>query len=118
MLDINYVRANLDLVRQKLAARNFPLAPLDRFTELDSRRRALIGERDELNAARNRESQEIGALMKAGQKTDADARRAAVREIGDRITETEAELSEIERELNTLLVTVPNLPHGDVPVGR
>lgn len=118
MLDINYVRANLDLVRQKLAARNFPLAPLDRFTELDLRRRALIGERDELNASRNRESQEIGKLMKAGQKEDAEGRRAAVREIGDRITETEAELSEIERELNTLLVTVPNLPHDDVPVGR
>lgn len=118
MLDINYVRTNLDLVRQKLAARNFPLAPLDRFTELDERRRALIHERDDLNAARNRESQEIGKLMKAGQKADADARRAAVREIGDRITVTESELNEIESELNTLLVTVPNLPHDSAPVGR
>jgi seryl-tRNA synthetase len=118
MLDINYVRTNLDLVRQKLAARNFPLAPLDRFTALDERRRALIGERDDLNAVRNRESQEIGKLMKAGQKADADARRAAVREIGDRITVTESELNEIEGELNTLLVTVPNLPHDSAPVGR
>jgi seryl-tRNA synthetase len=118
MLDINYVRTNLDLVRRKLAARNFSLAPLDRFTELDERRRALIGERDDLNAARNRESQEIGKLMKSGQQEDAAARRAAVREIGDRITVTESELNEIESELNTLLVTVPNLPHDSAPVGR
>jgi len=118
MLDINYVRTNLDLVRRKLAARNFSLAPLDRFTELDERRRALVHERDDLNAARNRESQEIGKLMKSGQQADAAARRAAVREIGDRITVTESELNEIESELNTLLVTVPNLPHDSIPIGR
>jgi seryl-tRNA synthetase len=117
MLDINFVRANFDLVRKKLEERGFPLDALERFNELDERRRALVRQRDELNATRNRESQEIGKLMKAGQKEEAESRRAAVRDIGDQIAATEAELSTYEEELTNLLVTVPNLPHDSVPVG-
>ena len=118
MLDINFVRANLDLVRKKLEARNFPLEALARFTELDERRRVLIHQRDELNATRNRESQEIGKLMKAGQKEDAESRRAAVRDIGDKIAASESELGVIESDLNNLLVTLPNLPGDTVPAGK
>jgi seryl-tRNA synthetase len=118
MLDINFVRANLDLVRKKLEARGFPLEALDRFTELDERRRALIRQRDDLNATRNQESQEIGKLMKAGRKEDAESRRAAVRDIGDKIAATESELGTVESDLNNLLTTLPNLPGDGVPVGK
>lgn len=117
MLDINFVRANLDITRKKLEQRAFPLNALDRFNELDERRRALIHERDELNATRNRESQEIGTLMKAGKKDEAESRRAAVRELGDRIAAIEAELTAFETDLTNLMVTLPNLPHESVPVG-
>jgi seryl-tRNA synthetase len=117
MLDINFVRANLDLVRKKLEERRFPLDALDRFMVLDEQRRSLVGRRDDLNAARNRESQEIGKLMKGGQKEQAESRRAAVREIGEQIAATVADLGECEDELNNLLVAVPNLPHDSVPVG-
>ncbi|HKQ07326.1 MAG TPA: serine--tRNA ligase, partial [Blastocatellia bacterium] len=118
MLDVNFVRANLELVRAKLEQRGFPLDALDRFTTLDERRRQLVRQRDELNAERNRESQEIGKLMKAGQKEDAESRRAAVRQIGDQIAASEAELGVVEADLNNLLVTIPNLPDDSVPVGR
>ena len=118
MLDINFVRANLDLVRAKLAQRGFPPDVLDRFTELDDRRRALISRRDDLKATRNRESQEIGKLMKAGQKDEAESLRAAVREVGDQIAATEAELAAVENELNELMTGLPNLPHESVPVGK
>src|SRR5436853_2457059 len=118
MLDVNFVRANLDLVRSKLEQRGFSLDALDRFTELDERRRQLVRQRDDLNAQRNRESQEIGHLMKAGRKDEAESRRAAVRDIGDQIAATEAELGTVESELNNLLVTIPNLPDDSVPVGR
>ncbi|MEK6322908.1 MAG: serine--tRNA ligase [Acidobacteriota bacterium] len=117
MLDITFVRANLDITRKKLEQRGFPLNALDRFNELDERRRALIRERNELNATRNRESQEIGALMKAGQQDQAQARRAAVREFGVRIAATEAELNGVETDLTNLMVTLPNLPHESVPAG-
>jgi len=117
MLDINFVRANLDIIRKKLEQRAFPLNILDRFNELDERRRALIHERDELNGTRNRESQEIGTLIKAGKKAEAESRRAAVRELGDRIAAIEAELIAVETDLTNLMVTLPNLPHESVPVG-
>jgi seryl-tRNA synthetase len=118
MLDVNFVRDNLDLVRKKLEERKFPLEALERFTELDETRRILVRRRDEFNAIRNRESQDIGKMMKAGRKEDAEGRRAAVRNLGDKIAETETHLGEIENELRTLLVTVPNLPHDSVPVGE
>lgn len=117
MLDVNFVRAELERVRRKLEERGFPLAALGKFSELDHRRRALISRRDELNATRNRESQEIGKLMKAGQRAEAESRRAAVRELGDETAATEAELEAIETELNSLMATLPNLPHETVPVG-
>ncbi|HEY3136959.1 MAG TPA: serine--tRNA ligase [Blastocatellia bacterium] len=118
MLDINFVRANLDLVRQKLEQRGVPRDALDRFNELDERRRTVVRERDDLNAARNRESQEIGKLMKAGQKDEAQSRRAAVRELGNQIATAETELNAIETDLNELMVSLPNLPHESTPVGR
>ena len=118
MLDINFVRANLELVRSKLEQRGFPLDALDRFNELDERRRALIRERDDLNATRNRESQEIGTLMKAGQKDQAESRRIAVRELGERIAGVEGQLKTAEADLTGSMVTIPNLSHESVPVGK
>jgi seryl-tRNA synthetase len=117
MHDINFVRANLDLVRKKLLQRNFAVAVLDRFTELDERRRTLIRDRDDLKSTRNRESQEIGKLMKAGQRGEAEQRGSAVRKLGERIPEIEAELEAVETDLKTLLATLPNLPHESIPVG-
>jgi len=117
MLDINFVRANLDLVRKKLEARGFPTEAIDRFNELDDRRRKLVSHRDDLNATRNSESQAIGKLMKAGQADQAESRRQAVRELGDRIAATAEELSAVEEDLKKLMTSLPNLPHESVPVG-
>jgi seryl-tRNA synthetase len=117
MLDANFVRANLDFVRGKLQERGFPLEALDRFSALDERRRELIHKRDDLNATRNRESEEIGKLMKGGRRDEAESRRKAVREVGDQIAATEAGLAVVETSLNELLTGVPNLSHDSVPVG-
>jgi seryl-tRNA synthetase len=118
MHDVNFLRTNLEAVRAKLGQRNFPLAALDSFVALDERRRTLIRESEDLKAARNRESQEIGKLMKAGQKEEAEKRGAAVRKMGERMPAIEADLAAVENELNGLLATLPNLPHESVPVGN
>ena len=118
MLDIAFVRANFELVKAKLEARNFPVDTLTRFSDLDTRRRALITGRDERKATRNSESQEIGKLMKAGEQEAADSRRLAVRELGEQIAAMESELAGIEEELKTMLTTIPNLPADAVPVGH
>ena len=117
MLDINFVRANLDIVRSKLSTRGFPLDTLDRFSSLDARRRELVRKRDDLNATRNSESQEIGKLMQSGRRDEAESRRQQVRELAGQIAAAEAELVEVETELNELMVGIPNLPHESVPVG-
>ena len=75
MHDVNFLSTNLEAVRAKLEQRNFPLAALDSFVALDERRRTLIRESEDLKAARNRESQEIGKLMKAGQYEAATGRQ-------------------------------------------
>ena len=118
MLDINFVRDNFELVKERLQSRGFSTEVLDRFTKLESERRTNIRKVDGLKALRNRESQEIGALMKSGQKEQAESRRQQVRQIGDEIAERETALNAIKEELNSILVGLPNLPHGTVPVGR
>src|SRR5262249_3188104 len=117
MLDINFVRGNFDLVRQKLTQRQFQIGLLDSLTELDERRRALVRERDDLNASRTSERQEIGVLMKCGRRDEAESRRIAVRELGERISASEAALTAVEADLESLMNGIPNLPHDTVPVG-
>ncbi|HWQ34069.1 MAG TPA: serine--tRNA ligase [Blastocatellia bacterium] len=117
MLDVHYVRENLDLVREKLATRNFDPALLADFTRLDTERRSLVPQRDELNAASNRISKEVGALMREGKRVEAEAKKAESKQAGEKARELDARIGQIEEELRTLLTRVPNLPHESVPVG-
>src|SRR5919206_709170 len=117
MLDLNYVRNNLERVRAALEARGASAAPLDDFASLDAERRRVIAESDSLNARRNASSREIGALMKEGKREEAEARRREVGELKERIAELERARDDAERRMQELLSTIPNVPHESVPVG-
>ena len=117
MLDVHFVRENFDLVREKLSTRNFDPALLDNFTELDGVRRSMIRERDELNAASNRISKEVGALMREGKKDEAEAKKVESRAVAEKVKGFEAKIDEMESEFRAILTGVPNLPHESVPVG-
>jgi seryl-tRNA synthetase len=117
MLDLNFVRDNLANVRSALEARNFPTGALDDFTRADDERRRVIAESDRLNAERNTASREIGALMKDGRRDEAEARRSAVGQLKDRISELDGARDEAEVRMRELLSTIPNVPHESVPVG-
>ncbi|MEY3284556.1 MAG: serine--tRNA ligase [Acidobacteriota bacterium] len=117
MLDLNFVRDNLDLVKQKMAHRNFDATLLEDFTRLDVERRTLIRERDELNASANRISREVGALMREGRKDEAEGLKAQSRALTDQNKSIESRLDELETEFRAILVNIPNLPHDSVPVG-
>src|SRR5690242_21904766 len=99
MLDLNYVRDNLECVRASLEARGFPVAALDEFATLDAERRRRIAESDSLNAQRNSSSREIGALMKEGKKEEAEARRKEVGELKERMVELDSAREEAERRM-------------------
>jgi len=118
MLDLNYVRENLEAVRAALEKRSMSTAPLDDFARADAERRSVIAESDQLNAERNTASREIGALMKAGKRDEADARRKAVNELKDRIAQLDQEREAADVRMRELLSTLPNIPHESVPIGR
>lgn len=117
MLDINLVRENLEEVKAALGTRNFPVDSLDRFSELDAERKAVIGEADAINQKRNSASKEIGDLMKAGDRDAAEKLKAEVAELKERQAGLEKRRDDAVTAMNDLLAGLPNLPAADVPVG-
>ena len=117
MLDLNYVRENADPVRTALKDRNFPADALDTFAQLDTTRRQVIGEADRINQLRNAFSKEIGALMQAGKKDEAEAKKAEIAGLKDKQSELERQRDEAEAAMQELLSGLPNIPAADVPVG-
>jgi len=117
MLDLNYVRENLDKVRIALTNRGESAAPLDDFAVADAERRRVIAESDQLNARRNTASREIGALLKEGKQAEADSRRRDVNELKEQIAGLDHLRDAAEKRMHELLATLPNIPHETVPVG-
>jgi seryl-tRNA synthetase len=117
MLDLHFVRENLQAVRDALATRNFPPDALAHFAELDAERRRLIGESDEINQKRNAASRDIGELMKSGQREQAEGLKAEVAELKTRQSDLDARRDEAEKAMDELLAGLPNLPAEGVPVG-
>ena len=117
MLDISLLRKDLDAVVARLQTRKNPQAFLDvaRFSELETDRRNVQMRTEELQARRNSLSKQIG--MAKGKGEDASALMAEVGGIGDELKASAERLDVIQVELNTMLMSVPNLPHESVPVG-
>jgi len=114
MLDLRWVRENLDIVQEALDKRNAKV-DLSRFRELDGERRQLIIEVEQLKNRRNVVSGEIAKLKKAGEP--AEDKIKAMRELGDEIKKLDTRLADIEEELGLLMLDIPNIPDESVPVG-
>ncbi|WP_019560870.1 MULTISPECIES: serine--tRNA ligase [Caldimonas] len=117
MLDINLLRKDLEAVVQRLSTRKSPQPFLDveRYTALEAERKRIQTRTEELQAQRNALSKRIGQLKAQGQ--DTAATMAEVAGIGDELKASAERLDEVQRQLNALLMSVPNLPHASVPVG-
>jgi seryl-tRNA synthetase len=118
MLDLNYVRENLEKVREALQSRGAAPGILDDFASADAERRRVIAESDQLNAERNAASREIGSLMKEGKREEAEGRRKEVNELKERIAELDQLRDQAETRIQDLISTLPNIPHESVPVGK
>ncbi|HUA14411.1 MAG TPA: serine--tRNA ligase [Verrucomicrobiae bacterium] len=117
MLDLSFVRDNLPLVEEKLRQRGMdPAAVLKDFGDVDTERRQAITEAETRKAQRNKASEEIANLKKAGQ--DASAAMAQTKELREQITGLEKRAADLDNRLRDILVGIPNLPHASVPVGR
>jgi seryl-tRNA synthetase len=120
MLDLNFVRANLGLVEEKLRARGMdPAALLGGFHELDQERRTRISQAESLQAQRNRLSQEVARGRKAGADTSQlTAVMDQTRELKQETEELERRAAEAEEAMRALLLSIPNLTQDSVPPGK
>ena len=117
MLDITYLRKDLDAVVARLQTRKNPQAFLnvEAFSALESERKTIQTRTEELQAQRNSLSKQIGQRKAKGESVD-DV-MAAVAGIKDELESSAVRLDHLQTELQSLLLAVPNLPHASVPVG-
>ncbi len=116
MLDLGFVRANLELVEEKLRARGQdPAALLGDFRRKDEERRRKITELETLKSQRNSLSESVGKLKRAGE--DASAVMEQVRGLKETIEADQVAVNAIDEEMQAILTRIPNLPHASVPVG-
>ncbi len=115
MLDVNLLRKSLPEVVARLKTRNFEF-PEAQFNDLENRRKVVQTKTEELQARRNTLSKDIGRLKKAGE--DASALLAEAAEIPADLAKLENELDAIRKELNDLMLRVPNLPSETTPLGK
>lgn len=118
MLDLAFVRANLDFVQAKLRARGAdPAVLLGDFLALDQRRRQAITQAEQAKARRNELSQQVGALKKAGKDGEAAAVMGETRALKDKLDELDRTAAELDEQLRQALARVPNLTRDEVPTG-
>ncbi|MFQ5823198.1 MAG: serine--tRNA ligase [bacterium] len=115
MLDLKFIRENLDLVKEAVKNKQEKV-DLDRLTNLDSQRREVLKKVEELKHQRNVASQQIGQLKRQGK--DANEQIARMKAVGDKIKELDEEIKTIENDMRELQIWIPNIPHTSVPVGR
>lgn len=113
---MKYLRNNLQEITKKLEHRGEDLSDLDRFSDLDEKRRGLIVETEKLKSKRNEVSKKIPLLKKEGK--DVQPVIAEMREVGDNIAELDQQLRGIEEQLQQVMLSIPNIPHESVPVGE
>ena len=114
MLDLKFVRSNLEDIRSMVKNRGYDL-DLSLFETIDRKRREILPSLEDLRHRRNKVSQEIAEMKKKGE--DASRVIAEMKDVSAEIKGKEGALSQIEDQLNPLLMIIPNMPHETVVVG-
>ena len=115
MLDVKLLRTDFDTVKAALDKRNKDYH-LEKFIDLDKKRRELIGRVEELKMKQNADSKEIPKLKKEG--ADISGLMAEMKELSDRIKELDAEVNAVDAEVTDFMYTIPNTPYKLVPAGK
>jgi seryl-tRNA synthetase len=115
MLDVRFVRENIDTFKKSLENREYIL-PLDDFLTIEEKRRSLQRESEELRNKRNVVTDEIAVLKNNGQ--DASQRIEEMKSVSQKVKELDEKIKVLEKKINDFLMNVPNIPHESVPVGK
>ena len=114
MLDIKRIRTNADEVIAGLKKRGIT-GVVEKMKQIDSERRELIVKTETLKAKRNEVSKQIPVMKRAGENVD--ELMVQMKQVSGDVKAIDADLAVLDSELNTLLLSTPNLPHEDVPIG-
>jgi seryl-tRNA synthetase len=118
MLQVSYIRDNREQVLERLAVKNFKQPQLvDEIIQLDEKRRTTQNQMDTVSAQANAAAKQIGELMRAGKKDEAETVKANTGAWKEEIKKLGDTLSATEEELQQKIVLLPNLPHSSVPKG-
>lgn len=119
MLTLSFIRENKELVTERLKIKNFRRPELiDKVIEADNNRRSLQYQADQLQAELNNTSRQIGTLIQAGKNEEAVRLKDATSVLKEKIKQLNQDQDAILREIDTLLIQIPNLPHESVPPGQ
>lgn len=119
MLQLNFIRQNVEFVKERLAHKNFSSVTIvDKIVALDEAVRKLKVESESLQSTINATSKEIGMLMGKGEKEQAELKKQEVTSHKASVQQLTDQLAAAEKELNDELVKLPNLPHSSVPKGK
>ena len=120
MIDIKFLRENPDVVKQNIKNKfqDSKLPLVDEVIEFDKKSRAVKQEADQLRANRNKFSKQIGALYGQGKKEEAEEMKKLVTEQGDRLAELEKQEAELQEEVTSRMMVIPNIIDKSVPIGK
>ena len=120
MIDIKFLRENPDAVKENIRKKfqDDKLPLVDQVIELDTKRRAVQAEGDDLKANRNKLSKQIGALMAQGKKEEAEEVKAQVAADGEKLAQLDNEQKELEEQILKIMMTIPNIIDPSVPIGK
>lgn len=119
MLQINHIRQQAELVKERLAVKNFPnVEIIDEILQIDEELRKQKTQTESLQAKMNAASKEIGMLMGKGDQEGAAHKKAEVAEWKDALTANKAALEQLEEAFQSKIIVLPNLPHSSVPKGK
>ncbi len=120
MLELRFIRENFELVKKKTAKRGMSTEQLDAFMSLDQKRLSLLSDVESLKNTRNIASKDIAKLMQGSEadKTSAQPLILEMRETSEKIKSLDTELADIQSDLSTIVMSIPNLCDDSVPEGN
>ena len=120
MIDIKFLRENPEVVKENIKKKfqDSKLPLVDEVIVLDTERRKVQQEADDLKADKNKIAKEIGGLMKQGKKEEAEAKKAEVAADSERLAELEKKQAELEEKVTNIMMVIPNIIDPSVPIGK
>ncbi len=120
MLDIKFLRANPDVVKENIKKKfqDEKLPLVDKVIEYDAEYRAAKGRADELRGLRNSVSKEIGGLMAQGKRDEAEVAKQKVKDMAEELAALQVKEAELEEEIRKIMLVIPNIIDPSVPIGK